>query len=115
MDSGRIVWTRLATRVGDAERGAAPVRSTPIALLARRNVRLWSSFAERPETPQLTPKAQEVAAFIQAHGASFFDEIVESAKLLPTQVEDALAELVALGIVNSDSFGGLRALLVPAD
>ncbi len=113
--AGRIVWTRLATRAGDAERGAAPVRSTPIALLARRNVRLWSSFAERPETPQLTPKAQEVAAFIQTHGASFFDEIVEGARLLPTQVEEALAELVALGIVNSDSFGGLRALLVPAD
>lgn len=113
--AGRIVWTRLATRAGDAERGAAPVRSTPIALLARRNARLWSSFADRPETPQLTSKAQQVAAFIQEHGASFFDEIVEGARLLPTQVEEALAELVALGIVNSDSFGGLRALLVPAD
>ena len=113
--AGRIVWTRLAPRAGDAERGAAPVRSTPIALLARRNVRLWSSFVDRPETPQLTPKAQEVAAFIQTHGASFFDEIVEGARLLPTQIEEALAELVALGIVNSDSFGGLRALLVPAD
>src|SRR5882757_9184118 len=32
-----------------------------------------------------------------------------------TQVEKALSELVALGIVTSDSFGGLRALLVPAD
>ena len=32
-----------------------------------------------------------------------------------TQVEDALAELVALGLVSSDSFGGLRALLVPAE
>ena len=31
------------------------------------------------------------------------------------QVEEALAELVALGLVNSDSFGGLRALLVPSD
>jgi ATP-dependent Lhr-like helicase len=30
-------------------------------------------------------------------------------------VEEALAELVALGVVNSDSFGGLRALLVPSD
>jgi len=29
-------------------------------------------------------------------------------------VEEALAELVALGLVNSDSFGGLRALLVPS-
>jgi ATP-dependent Lhr-like helicase len=35
--------------------------------------------------------------------------------LLPVQVEEALAELVALGLVNSDSFGGLRALLMPAD
>ena len=34
--------------------------------------------------------------------------------MLRTQVEDALAELVALGLCNSDSFGGLRALLVPS-
>ena len=31
------------------------------------------------------------------------------------QVEEALAELVALGLINSDSFAGLRALLMPAD
>jgi ATP-dependent Lhr-like helicase len=49
------------------------------------------------------------------HGASFFDEIADGAGLLPTQVEEALAELVALGVVNSDSFGGLRALLIPSD
>jgi ATP-dependent Lhr-like helicase len=113
--AGRIVWTRLATRAGDAERGAAPVRSTPIALLSRRNVRLWSGFASPPERTQLTAKAQQVATFLQEHGASFFDEIADHAGLLPTQVEEALAELVALGLVNSDSFGGLRALLVPAD
>jgi ATP-dependent Lhr-like helicase len=35
--------------------------------------------------------------------------------LLPTQAEEALGELVALGLVNSDSFAGLRALLVPQD
>ncbi len=29
--------------------------------------------------------------------------------------EEALAELVALGLANSDSFAGLRALLLPAD
>ena len=48
------------------------------------------------------------------HGASFFDELVEGSGLLRTQVEEALAELVALGLVSSDSFGGLRALLVPS-
>ena len=30
-------------------------------------------------------------------------------------MEEALGELVTLGLVSSDSFGGLRALLVPMD
>lgn len=38
-----------------------------------------------------------------------------NAHLLPTHVEAALAELVALGIVNADSFAGLRVLLLPVD
>jgi ATP-dependent Lhr-like helicase len=113
--AGRIVWTRIATRMGDGERGAAPVRSTPIALLPRKNARMWAGFTDQPERTQLTAKAQQVADFIQANGASFFDDIVDHAGLLPNQVEEALAELVALGIVNSDSFGGLRALLLPSD
>ena len=33
---------------------------------------------------------------------------------LRSQVEEALAELVAAGLVSSDNFGGLRALLVPS-
>jgi ATP-dependent Lhr-like helicase len=44
----------------------------------------------------------------------FFDELTDCSHMLRTQVEEALAELVALGLVNSDSFGGLRALLVPS-
>jgi ATP-dependent Lhr-like helicase len=118
--AGRFVWTRLAhrsasARKGDGERGAAPVRSTPIALLARRNIRVWSSLSGPPDTSALSVKARMVADYIQTHGASFFDEISDGVGLLPSQAEEALAELVALGIVNSDSFGGLRALLVPSD
>jgi ATP-dependent helicase Lhr and Lhr-like helicase len=113
--AGRFAWARLATRTGDAQRGATPVRTTPIVLLARRNARVWSSFVERPDPSRLTAKAQDVVSCLQDHGASFFDEIVETSGLLPTQVEEALAELVALGLVNSDSFGGLRALLIPSD
>ena len=45
--AGRFVWTRLAPRRADPERGAAPVRATPIVLLARRNVRLWASAHQR--------------------------------------------------------------------
>jgi ATP-dependent Lhr-like helicase len=35
--------------------------------------------------------------------------------LLPSQAEEALSELAALGFVTSDSFDGLRALLVPSN
>jgi len=117
--AGRFVWTRLAHRAASAnqgeERGAGPVRATPITLLARRNVRIWSSLAGPVDGSGVSAKARRVVDFIQAHGASFFDEISDGAGLLPSQAEEALAELVALGFVNSDSFGGLRALLVPSD
>ncbi len=113
--AGRFVWTRLAPRRERAEHGAAPVRATPIVLLARRNLRLWSSLAGAPEPLHLSVVAQRVADHLVSYGASFFDEIAGSTGLLPAQTEDALAELVALGSVNSDSFAGLRALLVPAE
>jgi ATP-dependent Lhr-like helicase len=113
--SGRFVWSRLARRKSDSERSAAPVRGTPIVLLARRNLRTWSSLVGEVDASNLSSRAQSVADYLRTHGASFFDEIAEGVHLLPTQAEEALAELVALGIVNSDSFGGLRALLIPSD
>jgi len=113
--AGRFVWTRLASRRADPERAAAPVRATPIVLLARRNLRLWSTLAAAPAAVHLSGGAQRVADFLERHGASFFDEVAAGSSLLPSQAEEALAELTALGLVNSDSFAGLRALLVPAD
>jgi ATP-dependent Lhr-like helicase len=118
--AGRFIWTRLAAHSGGARgddstaRGASPIRSTPIVLLARRNVPLWSMFADQSDPAPLTSKAQAVADFIRARGASFFDEIAENVGMLPTEVEQALAELVAVGLVNSDSFTGLRVLLMPS-
>jgi ATP-dependent helicase Lhr and Lhr-like helicase len=113
--AGRFMWTRLSPRRSDPERGAAPVRATPIVLLARRNLRLWSTLNSGAEPAHLSASAQRVAAYLATHGASFFDEITAGGALLPAQAEEALAELVALGLVNSDSFAGLRALLVPQD
>jgi ATP-dependent Lhr-like helicase len=48
-------------------------------------------------------------------GALFFGEIVRKTALLPSRVELALAELTAQGMVTSDSFEGLRALLLPEE
>jgi ATP-dependent helicase Lhr and Lhr-like helicase len=51
---------------------------------------------------------------LAAQGALFFDELTDAAHLLASELENALAELVAVGLVHSDSFAGLRALLMPA-
>jgi ATP-dependent Lhr-like helicase len=115
--AGRIAWARLRPRNGanGSERHPAPVRTTPITLLARRHAPLWASLSPAADAVHLSGRAQAALDCIRAHGASFFDELVEGTGLLRVQVEEALAELVALGLVNSDSFGGLRALLVPSD
>jgi ATP-dependent Lhr-like helicase len=113
--AGRFIWTRLAARAAPQYAGgASPVRSTPITLLARRNVPVWAAWADQSAPAQLTSKAQAVAEYIREQGASFFDEIAEHVGMLPVEAEDALAELVALGMVNSDSFAGLRVLLMPS-
>src|SRR5947207_2551028 len=116
--AGHVAWTRLAprnARPNGSERKAAPVRTTPIALLARQHAPLWAALcAKKAEPVQPSPRGQLVVDFLRQHGASFFDEIAAGTGLLRSQAEEALAELVALGLVSSDSFAGLRALLVPA-
>jgi len=116
--AGRIAWARLRPRTAKAngsDRTVAPVRSTPITLLPRRHSPLWATLSAATEAPRPSAPAQAVADYIREHGASFFDELADGTGLLRPQVEVALAELVALGLVNSDSFAGLRALLVPAE
>ena len=116
--AGRVTWARLRPRNGrpnGTERGATPVRSTPITLLVRRHAPLWHALSPNGQTAEPSGRAKTVADFIKEHGASFFDEILAGTGLLRQQVEEALAELVAHGLVTSDSFGGLRALLAPSD
>jgi len=115
--AGRLAWARLRPRNPrpEGERGISPVRTTPITFLARRHAPLWSALSPAPDPAQASPRAQAVMAVIREHGASFFDELAEGSGLLRPQVEEALGELVALGLVTSDSFAGMRALLLPDD
>jgi ATP-dependent Lhr-like helicase len=116
--SGRAIWTRLShTANSGVASGRGPIRTTPVTLLPRRSAALWTRAAP-PSTvkiEELSSRAQAVVEALRSHGASFYDEIVHTTGLLRTQVEDALAELVAAGLVASDSFAGLRALLTPSE
>src|SRR5262249_57590631 len=99
--AGHLTWTRLAPRNGrnnGGDRRAAPVRTTPIALLARRHVSVWTELAAKADTAEPSPRAQEVVLFLHKRGASFFDEMVAGSGLLRSQLEAALAELGGLGL-----------------
>jgi ATP-dependent Lhr-like helicase len=92
------------------------VRTTPIALITRRHFSLWNSLAAAPrEELHLSHGARALFDFLTVHGASFFDDMVGGTNLLRSQAEEALGELVSAGLVNADSYSGLRALLIPSD
>jgi ATP-dependent Lhr-like helicase len=111
--SGRALWARLTPAKSVT---AAPVRTTPIALVTRRNWGLWNSLAAAPrEEVQLSHGARALHDYFVTHGASFFDDLVGGTNLLRSQAETALGELVSAGLVNADSYSGLRALLIPSD
>jgi len=114
---GRAAWMRLSQPRTDAGTGSVigPVRVTPMTVLSRRNLALFAGMVQATDLPALRSSTRAVHDYLATHGASFFDEIVEGSGALRTQVEEALGELVALGLVTSDSFIGLRALLLPLD
>ncbi|WP_415119434.1 DEAD/DEAH box helicase [Paraburkholderia sp.] len=108
--AGKIVWTRLTERA----RGAAgPIRSTPIVLLPRAQLRSWRALLDPARQGELSALAQSVYDTLGANGAMFFDELLADVRVLRVELENALGELVAAGLANSDSFAGLRALLKP--
>ena len=115
--AGRAPGRGCARAKGRTREGsAAPVRTTPITLLRAPDTRRFgSALSGTADAAQPGPRAQAVLDYIRQNGASFFRRDQSGAGLLRTQVEEALAELVALGLVSSDSFAGLRALLVPSD
>ena len=116
--SGQVTWRRPQGTAAPAAipRSAMPIRSTPVALFRREAMAHWSYQADSVERGSgvLGAGAQCVNDYLDRHGASFFHDLVSGTGLLRSQVESALAELVARGWVNADSFAGLRALLKPA-
>jgi ATP-dependent helicase Lhr and Lhr-like helicase len=113
--SGRIGWGRLSAPQNLNARTIAPLRNSPIAVYQRENLQDWLLLSRPNSAMELSVANQAVIDALQSGGALFFTELVRRSGLLPSQVEEALSQLAALGLVTSDSFDGLRALLVPSD
>ncbi len=117
--SGNTVWGRFRGQnyVPNGKKSPSPIKTTPITLINRANLGTWKKGSPPVllvggNLANLSHEASKVLELLRDQGASFFDEIVKKTGLLKVQVEGAIAELVALGTLTSDSYTGLRALLV---
>ncbi len=129
--SGEVTWARLRlhpiTPDSDVEpafdagrrarRRQAPTRSAPLAFVLREDLPslLDPPPADLASVEGLSPAARDVASHLAARGASFLADIARATGRLPAQVERALWELVARGLVTGDGIAGLRALLKPEE
>jgi ATP-dependent Lhr-like helicase len=119
--SGDVMWGRLSPHpaLRQAElveapslkpRRIRPTKLAPISLFAREDA--ISLVVEHPEdTAALSHAAREVLEEIEKRGAPFFGDIVRGTKRLPSEVEEALWQLVAAGQVTADGFDALRSLI----
>ena len=112
--SGRFGWLRLSPPAEGAH-PPAPLRSTPIAIVARGARPLWLALArgggKTPNAPVADSPAARVLRALQTGGACFPDEIAAASGLALEDVATALATLGATGLVSADGFGALRALI----
>jgi ATP-dependent Lhr-like helicase len=120
--TGAVGWGRLSPHPATLEDSAAgkrrviPTSVAPITFFIRGEAD-WMmpqhSASQQPEARGLSEGARQVLDFLRQRGASFFADIVRGTDKLKAEVETALWELVAAGVVTADGFDNLRSLIDP--
>ncbi len=107
---GEVVWGRMARRKPstDARVSKASLsRNGPITLVLREDLD-WILDELPRETDSLSGLAKDVLKVLSCSGASFLPDIVKHSRRLPSEVENALWQLVAAGRATADGFVHLR-------
>jgi ATP-dependent Lhr-like helicase len=124
--SGAVSWGRLSPhpRLNDQAareqaRRITPTSVAPISLFPREDggwlLKALSHDVQIGPDPfaALSAVAQNVRRVLEERGASFFSDLVSLTGHLPAEIEEALWELAAAGLVTADGFDNLRALMDP--
>ncbi|HEX4213297.1 MAG TPA: DEAD/DEAH box helicase [Candidatus Dormibacteraeota bacterium] len=115
--AGDVAWGRLSPRVeseaAPGRPGMSPSRATPIALVIRDDLPwlLRAARGDRAPAEPATDACREVLEALRDHGASFPADLAALTGRRPREIEEALWEGVALGLVTADGFRALRSLL----
>ena len=120
--TGAVGWGRLSPHPATLEDSAAgkrrviPTSVAPITFFMREESDWMTPHhpgTEQPEARGLSHGARQVMEFLRHRGASFFADIVRGTGKLKAEIETALWELVAAGLVTADGFDNLRSLIDP--
>ncbi len=120
--TGAVGWGRLSPHPatledsGEGRRRVVPTSVAPITFFVRDDSdwmqpRLGND--EQNFERVLSEAARSVLEFLRRRGASFFADIVRGTERLKAEIETALWELVAAGIITADGFENLRSLINP--
>src|SRR5690606_27667988 len=113
---GEAAWGRLQPPVRSDDkpgRGSGLTRVVPMSLLVRSDLR-WLLPPDRVvSTEGVRGDAGAVLETLNQYGALFFQDLLDATGLVPGQLEEALSELAALGLVTADSFASIRTLVAP--
>jgi len=120
--TGAVGWGRLSPHPATLEataggtRRVVPTSVAPVTFFLREESD-WMPPARHQDPGELqrclSPAAVEVFTYLLGRGASFFADIVRGTGRLKAEVETALWELVAAGVVTADGFDNLRTLISP--
>ena len=125
--TGVVGWGRLsphpatldtagASESARRQRRVIPTSVAPITFFVREEAD-WMTprhpAGNDAEARGLSHSAQLVLDFMRQRGASFFADIVRGTGKLKAEIETALWELVAAGLVTADGFDNLRSLIDP--
>jgi ATP-dependent Lhr-like helicase len=119
--TGVVGWGRLSPHpatlesVTGAKRRVTPTSVAPVTFFVREDSEWMIPRREtgEAETFGLSAGASAILQFLRQRGASFFADIVRGSGRLKSEVEAALWELVAAGLLTADGFDNLRALIDP--
>ncbi len=118
--TGTVGWGRLSPHPATLEysakstRRVIPTSVAPITFFVREESDwMLPHRADDGELRGLSHGARAVFEFLKTRGASFFADIVRGTGKLKAEVETALWELVAAGLITADGFDNLRSLIDP--
>ena len=117
--TGAVGWGRLsphpATLEDSAEgkRRVIPTSVAPITFYVREDADWLPPHTDHQDGRGLSHGARQVLEFLRQRGASFFADMVRGTGKLKAEIETALWELVAAGLVTADGFDNLRSLIDP--